>query len=119
MSSRYASTYGAARQVSKIVSLIGWVLAGIGLGLIISTIRESGGVDRLFSGMDGVIAAAYLLISVAGLLLITLGQALRAILDTADNTGHMLFLIRGMVPQETQLISRKAEDVSKNDEAYY
>lgn len=116
MSSKYSSTYGVARGVSEIVSLIGWVLVVIGAGLVISLIKESGGGDRLFSDMGGVVAVAYLLVSVAGLLLVTLGQITRATLDTADNTGHVLFLIKGMVPQGTQSVDQQAEDYSGNGE---
>ena len=112
------------------VSFIGWVLVIVGIGLIISLIKESGGIERLFSGMGGVVAAAFLLVSVAGLLLVTLGQMLRANLDTADNTGHILFLIKGMVPQITQSSDQQAkddadngkddtEDGTDNGEAYY
>jgi hypothetical protein len=87
----YVSAYGATRMAGRFVSFVGWVLVVVGaLGLII--IIATGVLSRripdlmqLLFCLGGVMG---------GLLLVLAGQLTRAAVDTADNTGEMLFMMK-------------------------
>jgi hypothetical protein len=100
MSLRYSSTYETARGVSQLVSLVGWILVAIGVGGVVFLVKQAGGFEQLFSGMGAIGAILSLLVSVAGLLLVTSGQVVRATVDNADNTGQILYLLKNMSHEE-------------------
>jgi len=89
--SEYASAYGAARMAGRFVSFVGWLLVVIGalgvvfiiaMGLLSRRIPDL--MELLFC-VGGVMG---------GLLLVLAGQLTRAAVDTADNTGEMLFMMK-------------------------
>ena len=90
-STDYASTYGTARMIAQFVSFVGWVVVGISvLILLVSLVKSTeshGGfaLMGLFPSLAGVIS---------GLLLVMSGQLTRATVDTADNTGQMLAVMK-------------------------
>jgi len=90
-STGYTTTYGTARMIAQFVSFVGWVVVTISvLILIVSLVKstESNGsfaLMGLFPSLAGVIS---------GLLLVMAGQMTRATVDTADNTGQMLAVMK-------------------------
>lgn len=86
----YTTTYGTARMIAQCISFIGWIIVIIGcLILIVSLIQST--KDHSFALM-GLIPAFAAIIS--GLLLVMIGQMTRAMIDTADNTGQMLVILK-------------------------
>ncbi|MGH8583064.1 MAG: hypothetical protein ACREWG_09825 [Gammaproteobacteria bacterium] len=106
MSSEYSSTYGTARKVAGFVSFIGWILVGIGILGLGSLVQEAGGIKQLFSDIGAIAGILSLLVSVAGLLLVALGQVVRATVDNADNTGQMLAIIKATALEANQDVSK-------------
>jgi lipopolysaccharide export LptBFGC system permease protein LptF len=90
-SSGYTTTYGTARMLAQFVSFIGWVVFVISLLMMAFSLIKSLGPDRGFAliGIFPAFAGA-----VSGLLLVMAGQMTRAIVDTADNTGEMLAVMK-------------------------
>lgn len=89
----YTSTYFTARAIATLISAIGWIAVAISALLLIVAI-SGGGMTRLFllPSLGG---------ALSGLLLVGVGQLTRATVDTADNTGEMLAIIRAtQLPKE-------------------
>ena len=88
-SAEYATKYGTARMIAQFVSFVGWLVVVISVLILFISITEgfrgSLALMRLFPSLAGV---------VSGLLLVMAGQMTRATVDTADNTGHMLAIIK-------------------------
>jgi hypothetical protein len=87
----YTTTYGTARTIAQFVSFIGWVVFVISLLILAASLIKSIGPDRGFAliGIFPAFAGA-----ISGLLLVMAGQMTRAIVDTADNTGNILALMK-------------------------
>lgn len=87
----YTSTYGTSRMIATFVSFVGWVVVGISALIILVSLAKSTGpyggfaLIGLFPALGGV---------VSGLFLVMTGQLTRATLNTADNTGQMLSLMK-------------------------
>lgn len=87
----YNSTYDTTRMIAACVSFVGWFVVGISvLILLVSLVKSNdsyGGfaLMGLFPAFAGIIS---------GLLLVMAGQLTRATVDTADNTGQMLSLMK-------------------------
>lgn len=87
----YMTTYATARLIAQLVSFVGWVVVIISAMILVVSLaksRDSGGFDL----MMGLLPSFSGLIS--GLLLVMFGQITRATLDTADNTGQILALMK-------------------------
>jgi hypothetical protein len=87
---RYTTTYGTARMIAQCVSFVGWIVVTIGCLILIVSLFQST-KDHSFALM-GLIPAFAAIIS--GLLLVMIGQMTRATIDTADNTGQMLVVLK-------------------------
>jgi hypothetical protein len=84
----YDSTYKTARMVSQIISLIGWAVVGLTFLFAFITLRGMGPYG--FIGFLLMLAVGVL----GGLILVAAGQIVRATVDTADNTGKMLAIMK-------------------------
>jgi len=84
-SAEYVSTYKTARTISQAVSFIGWVVVVLSVYLLI---------QMSLTGFPwGIFVYGGVLLS--GILLVIAGQFTRATIDTADNTGQILALMKG------------------------
>jgi len=89
--SHYTSTYDTTRIIAACVSFVGWVVVSISVIILLVSLVQStksyGGfaLMGLFPAFAGIIS---------GLLLVMAGQLTRATVDTADNTGQMLALMK-------------------------
>ncbi len=87
----YTTTYGTARMIAQFVSFVGWVVVAIsGIILFVSLAKSSGSNGNI--ALMGIFPSCGGIIS--GLLLVMAGQMTRATVDTADNTGHMLVIMK-------------------------
>jgi hypothetical protein len=90
-SSGYTSTYGTTRFIAQFVSVFGWVVVCISAIILLVSLVESIGsygslaLMGLFPAFAGIIS---------GLLLVMAGQFTRATVDTADNTGQILAIMK-------------------------
>ncbi len=82
----YVSTYKTARIISQVVSFVGWAVVVLSIFSLFSLSLH------LFS--MGLLVFAGGIIS--GILLVIAGQFTRATIDTADNTGKILVLLKSM-----------------------
>jgi hypothetical protein len=87
----YTSTYGTARGIAQFVSFVGWIVVGIS-GLVLIVILAKSTESRGNFALMGLLPALGGVIS--GLLLVMAGQLTRATVDTADNTGQMLSVMK-------------------------
>ncbi|MBU1207296.1 MAG: hypothetical protein KKH04_10280 [Proteobacteria bacterium] len=87
----YTSTYGTSRMIAEAVSFIGWIVVGIGILVVLVLFAKSSESHGGFTLMSLLPA---LLGIISGLLLVMTGQLTRAMVDTADNTGQMLSLLK-------------------------
>lgn len=78
-------SYVAARAVLMILGLIGWILVIGGFAGVVWTLRSDAGLIS-YGVSIGLLAAGVMQMAVA--------QVLRALIDTASNTGAMLALMR-------------------------
>ena len=87
----YATTYSTARTIAQFVSFVGWAVVAISLLIFLISIVVSLDSHRSFAlmGLFPSIAGV-----ISGLLLVMAGQMTRATVDTADNTGHMLAIMK-------------------------
>ncbi len=84
LSEGYVSTYKTARTISQVVSFIGWAVVVLCIfGLFVMSLHNFAGGLLVFAG--GILS---------GILLVIAGQFTRATIDTADNTGKILALIK-------------------------
>ncbi|MFZ2634424.1 MAG: hypothetical protein WA081_15800 [Desulfosalsimonadaceae bacterium] len=85
----YTTTYGTARMLCQIVSFVGWAAVTIsGLIFFLSIIKSA---DNGFA-LIGILPSLAGIIG--GLILVMVGQMTRATVDTADNTGQMLAVMK-------------------------
>jgi hypothetical protein len=107
--SPYVSTYSAGKVVGRILSFLGWVTVVAGAVLLLySGIQylksASGPVDTPFgtlvagASLYGIWVALGLI--VGGLFQVASGQAVRAVLATADHTGEALDLLRDQAKRQ-------------------
>lgn len=87
----YISTYETTRAFAKFISFLGWALASISIIAFMFILGDSITSTR---GYNIVGLSASLFGFINGLLLVMSGQFTRATIDTADNTGQILFLIK-------------------------
>jgi len=114
----YASTYNATRTIASIISLVGWVLVGIGGMVFLKGLLIGGNSSDNPFVSSGALAAYGMLsglgTSISGLILVLGGQITRAVVDTADNTGRMAFaLLRGNMPKSVKNEVNPFEDPAK------
>ena len=86
--SGYVSTYGTTRIIARFISFFGWVVVVLSVLLVSSMGSKPSDVSSpivLLFALAGV---------TSGLLLVLAGQLTRAMVDTADNTGEILFLMK-------------------------
>ncbi len=78
-------------MIAKCVSFFGWIIVGLSLFIFLVSLVES---NKSYGGMAlmGLLPAFAGLIG--GLLLVMLGQLTRATVDTADNTGQLLSVMK-------------------------
>jgi general secretion pathway protein A len=94
----YTSTSGTSRMIASLVSFLGWVIVAISalilLLSLVGSLKENSGLALmgLFPSLAGIIS---------GLLLVMSGQLTRALVDTADNTGQMLAIMKNKKGNET------------------
>lgn len=83
-------TYTTAQAIAKLVSSIGWMVFFVGIiGLLFVFVSFSAPNEMAaFVGVFGFVPAATRVLF--GLFLISLGQLIRAAVDTADFNGEML-----------------------------
>jgi hypothetical protein len=89
LSSRYSMT----RAMSRIISLVGWIGALAGVAGVGHALMQAGGhvsVDEA----TVMTLLPYLVALAAGPLLIMGGQMIRATVDTADQTRHIVMLLQ-------------------------
>jgi hypothetical protein len=79
--------YGTARGVASFIEFVGWlvVIIGVFVGFL-------GGSSN--AGLVGILIGAA--VAFSGLMLIASAQVVRATVDTADNTQHMVTLLKNM-----------------------
>jgi hypothetical protein len=118
MPPKYSSTYSTARTIAAIVSFFGWILVGIGVLGVGFSLKDVVGLKQLVSGMGGIGAIVSLLASVAGLLLVASGQAVRGIVDNADNTGEILAIIKATALEAEGQAAVTIEGQSGTDRNY-
>ncbi len=96
----YTSTSGTSRMIASLVSFLGWVIVAISVLILlfslVGSLKENSGLALmgLFPSLAGIIS---------GLLLVMSGQLTRALVDTADNTGQMLAIMKNKKGNETPL----------------
>ena len=83
----YRSTYRTARTIAQIVSFIGWFT--IASGIFVSYITY----DKI-KGTTNITILSVAIGVFSGLILVMIGQMTRATVDTADNTGEMLDIMK-------------------------
>ena len=89
--SEYTSSYSTTRIIAQIVAFLGWIaVITSAVILIIAIIKIS--QSRYGFQWIGLLPALYVFLT--GLFLVMYGQLTRAIVDTSDNTGKMLFLLK-------------------------
>ncbi|MGV8059070.1 MAG: hypothetical protein AB2L12_13765 [Smithellaceae bacterium] len=88
-SAKYTSKYKTARSIARFASAVGFIFSVIGVFslilFVISIIKKNEDMSSL--------TAAFVCLF-AGLTLVMAGQMAQATLDTADNTGEMLFILK-------------------------
>lgn len=101
--SPYVSTYKTGKAVGRILSFLGWVTTAVGAVLLVYCVVQavrsaSGPLDTPFGTLAGGTSLYGILASVgfvlSGLFQVAWGQAVRAVLDTADHTGEARDLLR-------------------------
>src|SRR5687767_7397858 len=94
------SAYRAGRLLARLIAALGWIIVGLAIlglaGFVISyfVYSSAGGDGGPYQGAmlaSGI--ASGLAVIVAGLVVVAIGQMLRATLDTADNTRQMLAIM--------------------------
>jgi len=81
----YVSSYDTTRTIATVVSFIGWFVVVISAVSVLVCLRQKSGMWGLMPALGG---------TITGLLLVMTGQLTRAMVDTADHTGQMLFLMK-------------------------
>jgi hypothetical protein len=79
--------YGTARGVASFIEVLGWLVVIIGV-----FVGFQGGSSN--AGVAGILIGAA--VAFSGLMLIASAQVVRATVDTADNTQHMVALLKKM-----------------------
>ena len=92
---RIASRYRTGRLLARIISFVGWIVVAASIVLLILFLiglaQQGVYSDHVMMfGMAGLTVGSIL----AGIVLVAVGQMLRATLDTADNTRQMLEIMR-------------------------
>lgn len=92
---RVSSRYKTGRLLGRIISFLGWIVvaaAAIFLILFIIGLVQQGIYSDhiMLLGMGGLTVGCVLM----GIILVAVGQMLRATLDTADNTRQMLDIMQ-------------------------
>jgi len=77
--------YGTARGVASFIEILGWLVVIIGV-----IVGFQGGSSN--AGVAGILVGAA--VAFSGLMLIASAQVVRATVDTADNTQHMVALLK-------------------------
>ncbi len=97
----YTSTYGTARMIARFISFVGWVLVGLSplscLLFLSPTIVSGRWSDLIQTKFLPILAGAIvgaIVVAIGGLFFVMTGQLTRAAVDTAENTGEMLFLMQ-------------------------
>lgn len=93
----YKSSYGTTRKVAKWVSLSGWISVAGGILVVLISVLGAAFADQGF-GLLAVLPA--LGVVVAGIFMVMNGQLTRASVDTADNTGESLEILREIIRQK-------------------
>ncbi len=89
--SDYTTTYGTARLIAQFVSSVGWIVVAISLLILLVSLAKSIDSHDNFALMGLLPSFSG---AVSGLLLVMVGQMTRATVDTADNTGHILAIMK-------------------------
>jgi hypothetical protein len=95
-----SSAYRTGRFLARLIAALGWVVVGLAIlaliGFVASYFAYSGGGAEI--QQEGALLAAgigsCLGVMLTGLVLVAIGQMLRATLDTADNTRQMLDIMQ-------------------------
>ena len=87
----YTSTYDTTRMIAACVSFVGWIVFGISILILLISLVQSTGSYGGFALMGLFPAFAGIM---SGLFLVMAGQLTRTTVDTADNTGQMLSLMK-------------------------
>ncbi|MDA3862045.1 MAG: hypothetical protein PF445_12560 [Melioribacteraceae bacterium] len=84
---KYISTYGTTRTITKLLSFLGWlnIVLGLLISLIVAIKSPLFNWSTLLPAVGGLIIGLHLVIS---------GQIIRATVDSADNTGQILTLLK-------------------------
>ena len=90
-SEEYVSTYETTRIITKLVSFIGWVVVVISLLVFLIVVIKSSESRYGFNWLALLPALGGF---ISGLLLVISGQFTRATVDSADNTGQILELLK-------------------------
>jgi len=89
MQKNYKSSYKTARAVHSFIAFVGWVQIFLSTFFCFAI---------YLSYKDFyIVLPVYMLALIGGILLIATGQIVRAVIDTADNTGEMLHLIKSAI----------------------
>jgi hypothetical protein len=92
---RLTSRYKTGRLLARIISFFGWIVVALSIVLailfVIGLVQKDTYSDHtMVLGMAGLTVGTIL----AGIILIAIGQMLRATLDTADHTRQMLDIMQ-------------------------
>jgi vacuolar-type H+-ATPase subunit I/STV1 len=118
--SAYVSTYKTGKVIGRVLSFLGWVTTAAGAILLLYSVTQalrfaSGPVDTPFGTLSAGASLYGILVSlglvVGGLCQVAWGQAVRAVLDTADHTGEARDLLRDQAKRQA------AEDEARRREA--
>lgn len=86
----YTSSFDTARVISQLVSFVGWFLVGISpVILLVSLVLAVNGGGFFLIGL-----LVSLVVAIMGILVVMSGQLTRAVVDTADNTGELLAVMK-------------------------
>lgn len=88
-STDYTTTYGTARIICQFVSFVGWVVVIIGVLILIWSIGQIKNNGFALMGLFPAFACI-----MSGLASVMIGQLTRAMVDTADNTGQLLAVMK-------------------------
>ena len=98
----FSKTYSTARNILTFLTIVGWVVAGIGVIMVLMALAAMGkdtyGPLDMIVMVRGVAGGTYF---VLGLLVVGLAQVQFATLDQADISREMLALMRGEAAEAT------------------
>ena len=93
MEEAYKSTYKTARSIAEVISFIGWfIFAVCVLGAIVTGFKM--GKEEAPALMRFLAILPWIGGMIGGILNVGIGQLIRTNVDTADNTGEMLAIMK-------------------------